>query len=63
MDDDNLATACKHIRDGCADALGIDDGDSRIKWMYKEVYSKEYLVKIQIAGDATGEGASSVVGD
>jgi hypothetical protein len=33
LDDDNLATACKPLRDGIADALGINDRDKRIKWL------------------------------
>ena len=32
LDDDNLAGACKSVRDGVADALGIDDRDPRVKW-------------------------------
>lgn len=34
LDDDNLAGSAKHVRDGIADALGIDDGDKRIQWRY-----------------------------
>ena len=36
LDSDNLASACKAIRDGIADALGIDDGDARIEWRYAQ---------------------------
>ena len=32
MDSDNLVSAMKHIRDGIADWIGIDDGDDRIEW-------------------------------
>jgi hypothetical protein len=32
LDDDNLASALKHVRDGVADALGVDDRDRRISW-------------------------------
>lgn len=32
LDDDNLASAMKHVRDGVADALGVDDRDRRITW-------------------------------
>lgn len=32
LDDDNLAAACKAVRDGIADALGVDDRDPRIVW-------------------------------
>jgi len=33
LDDDNLAAALKPVRDGVADALGIDDRDSRVTWV------------------------------
>ena len=32
LDDDNLAGAMKHVRDGIADAYGVDDGDDRYDW-------------------------------
>lgn len=34
LDSDNLASSQKHIRDGIADALGVDDRDARITWSY-----------------------------
>lgn len=34
LDDDNLRGALKAIRDGVADALGVDDGDPRVGWKY-----------------------------
>ena len=34
MDDDNLRAALKALRDGIADALGVDDGDRRLTWNY-----------------------------
>lgn len=36
LDTDNLAGALKGVRDGVADALGIDDGDPRITWCYDQ---------------------------
>jgi len=37
LDDDNLAASAKHIRDGVADALGIDDGDqASARWSYRQ---------------------------
>lgn len=36
LDDDNLAGGFKAVRDGIADALGIDDADSRISWRYAQ---------------------------
>lgn len=37
LDDDNLAGSAKHVRDGIADALGIDDRDMRVQWMYGQM--------------------------
>lgn len=34
LDSDNLARALKAVRDGIADAIGLDDGDKRITWTY-----------------------------
>ena len=36
LDDDNLTGSAKHVRDGIADALGIDDGDPRITWVVEQ---------------------------
>lgn len=36
MDDDNLASSAKHVRDGVADAYGVDDGDERWEWRYRQ---------------------------
>jgi hypothetical protein len=35
LDDDALPASAKHVRDGCADALGISDNDPRVAWRYK----------------------------
>lgn len=48
MDGDNLQGACKAIRDGIAQKLGVDDGDSRIRWEYAQEIGKEYGVRICI---------------
>lgn len=48
MDDDNLAGALKHVRDGVADALGIDDGDPRLTWVCGQERSAEYAVRVVI---------------
>lgn len=34
LDDDNLRPALKSVRDGIADAFGLDDRDPRIEWRY-----------------------------
>lgn len=36
LDDDNLASGFKAVRDGVADWLGIDDGSPRIRWEYDQ---------------------------
>lgn len=50
LDSDNLAAALKHIRDGVADALGMDDGDERLTWLYAQRNGKpgEYAVLVEI---------------
>lgn len=48
LDDDNLAISAKHVRDGIADALGIDDGNPCLDWKYSQSTGKEYSVKITI---------------
>lgn len=51
LDSDNLAISAKHVRDGIADALGIDDGNPCLTWDYKQSTGNEYLVKITIKGN------------
>lgn len=36
LDDDNLASGFKAVRDGVADWLGIDDGSPRLRWQYAQ---------------------------
>ena len=41
LDSDNLAASAKHVRDGIADALGVNDGDeSRAIWHYAQAPGK-----------------------
>jgi hypothetical protein len=49
-DDDAPPAACKSLRDGIADALGIDDRDPRCVWRYEQTKGKpnEYRVDIRI---------------
>jgi hypothetical protein len=51
LDDDNIRAALKSIRDGVADRIGIDDGDSRVTWCYAQRRGKprEYAVEIEAA--------------
>lgn len=48
LDDDNNVSAAKHVRDGVADALGIDDRDPRVTWLYAQEKAKGYAVRITI---------------
>ena len=48
MDDDGLSASFKHVRDGVADALKLDDGDSRFSWIYQQAIVP-YEVLIEIA--------------
>lgn len=36
LDDDNLAGGFKALRDAIAESLGIDDGDERVEWIYRQ---------------------------
>jgi crossover junction endodeoxyribonuclease RusA len=48
LDDDNLARSFKAVRDGIADAIGVDDGDSRIRWHYAQ-RKGDYSIDVVIA--------------
>lgn len=47
LDDDNLASALKAVRDGVADALGVDDRDARVGWVVSQERGKA-AVRISI---------------
>lgn len=51
LDGDNLQVAMKAVRDGIADAIGIDDGDERLTWTYGQERAKGYGVRITIKGE------------
>lgn len=36
LDGDNLAAGCKHLRDGIADALEVNDAHPRLRWFYSQ---------------------------
>lgn len=50
LDSGNFQGCFKHVQDGIADWLGIDDGDPRIEWRYFQERGnpKEYAVRIRI---------------
>jgi hypothetical protein len=50
LDDDNLQSGFKALRDGIADRLGVKDNDPRVKWKYDQVRgrAKEYAARVRI---------------
>lgn len=48
LDDDNLASACKYVRDAIASKIGIDDGSDEYTWVYKQCTGK-YGVDVEIS--------------
>lgn len=50
LDDDNLASGFKALRDGIADRLGVDDRDPRVTWRYEQTRgkAKEYAARVRI---------------
>lgn len=55
LDDDNLAYAFKYIRDGVAEALGVDDGSQAITFEYRQQLGKrgEHAILIGLERKAT----------
>jgi hypothetical protein len=54
LDGDNLQGALKSVRDGVADWLGIDDGDDRLTWVYRQE-TGAYGVRIEIEKELENE--------
>lgn len=50
LDDDNLRSAFKALRDGIADRIGLPDNDPRVQWFYKQERGKpkEYAARVEI---------------
>jgi hypothetical protein len=50
LDSDNLARSLKAVRDGIADAIGVDDGDPRLEWRYAQEQGavREYAVRVEV---------------
>lgn len=49
LDDDNLARACKAVRDMVAEHMGIDDADRRVRWVVaqKPGYSAGVVIDVR----------------
>ncbi len=54
LDTDNLQGAFKHVRDGVADALGVNDRDKRVAWTYEQRKGRPKQYGISIAVIALG---------
>jgi hypothetical protein len=50
LDQGNLEASLKHVQDGVADALQVNDADTRIEWRYAQEKGKpkEYAVRVEI---------------
>ncbi len=50
FDDDGVVTSLKAVRDGVADALGINDNDPRVSWQYaqKRGPARFYAVEVTV---------------
>lgn len=48
LDSDNLAASAKHVRDGIADALGINDNDPRVEWDYWQEKGNPYTYSVRV---------------
>lgn len=51
LDSDNLQGSAKHVRDGIADVLGVDDRDERVIWRVRQERgpAKVYAAKVTIS--------------
>lgn len=52
LDDDNLQGACKAVRDGIADSVGVDDGSDIYTWVYKQEHGP-YAVTVEVESRST----------
>jgi hypothetical protein len=48
QDDDNLRASLKRVRDEIAAWLGVDDGDRRVKWVYRELRAFTAGVRVEV---------------
>lgn len=62
-DPDNNQGALKHIRDGIADKLGVDDADPRVTWLYGQRKAKAFGVDVRIEPRTHSETQRVEVGD
>lgn len=48
LDDDNLRSALKAVRDGIADKLGVPDNDPRVEWHYEQAKCKRGAYDVHV---------------
>jgi hypothetical protein len=48
LDDDNLASACKYVRDEIAKKVGVDDGSDQYTWRYEQIKGLRYGVNVEV---------------
>ncbi len=48
LDNDNLVSGFKSVRDSIASFIGIDDGSDRITWRYQQAHAKRFGARITI---------------
>lgn len=48
LDGDGLQAALKAVRDGIADALGINDRDPCVEWLYEQRREKTWSVEVRV---------------
>ena len=51
LDDDNLASGFKAVRDGVADWLGRDDGSRDVRWSYSQERGQPHAYSCRIEVD------------
>lgn len=63
LDSDNLVGSAKHVRDGVADALGVNDRDTRVTWHVEQRKGAgtEHAVEVTIAARETCPHCGAVV--
>lgn len=61
LDDDNLAGSLKGVRDAIAAALGVDDRDPKVQWVYGQYPAGRghYWVEVLITGKPFAEFADA----
>ncbi|MGI9117209.1 MAG: hypothetical protein ACR2JV_06205 [Gaiellales bacterium] len=63
LDADNLAASAKHVQDGAALALGIDDGDARVRWTYAQRSGGPSVYAVEIDCWVRGEHQTGRAGE